>query len=412
MVYALADPTETARMPTPLITPNLHVILIHYPLAFLVIGTLIETFSFLWPRSGFRAAGRWMILIGALLGLPAVYSGIYAMRDVARAADGHWYDLKGSPLVPGTSPVFNDPTTWKLLRTHLLIQLIATAVCVTVVVVWLGCSDRVRRALHLPLLGFLLLAVAGTGIGAWYGGEMIYRRGVGVEVVSPRPVTDDKPPTRAEAMFPPLELHMVAAGLVSALAAVSVGLSFRKISAAYALVDDRTANAAGHPTADPAARTPATFVTMARTFNPDIEVTIHPFVPAARFWLLTSLLALATAAGGLFVLGRSASIFTDSGWNPKQTFELFKKQLPPPRDWKKPSRQFTHAVTGGAVVVLPILLAGMARFAPRKRLLLAIVALVLVVALAAQVWLGGLMLFDGTEGTVTRLNPPTPAAAS
>lgn len=48
------------------ISPNWHVILIHYPLGLLAVGILIEFFSFLgWRRSGFRTAGRWMILLGA-----------------------------------------------------------------------------------------------------------------------------------------------------------------------------------------------------------------------------------------------------------------------------------------------------------------------------------------------------------
>jgi uncharacterized membrane protein len=64
------------------IIPNWHVILIHYPLALLTVGTLIEIFSFLWRRSGFRAAGRGMILIGALCAIPAATSGIYAARQV------------------------------------------------------------------------------------------------------------------------------------------------------------------------------------------------------------------------------------------------------------------------------------------------------------------------------------------
>jgi hypothetical protein len=73
-------------MQTELISPNLHVVLIHYPLGMLIAGTLIELFSFLWPRSTFRTAGRWMILIGALSTIPATFSGVYALRDVARVS--------------------------------------------------------------------------------------------------------------------------------------------------------------------------------------------------------------------------------------------------------------------------------------------------------------------------------------
>src|SRR5438046_1216547 len=75
-------------MPKEFINPNLHVALIHYPIAMLITGTLIEIFSFLWRRSGFRAAGRWMILIGALSMVPTLTSGIYAFRDVLATDEG------------------------------------------------------------------------------------------------------------------------------------------------------------------------------------------------------------------------------------------------------------------------------------------------------------------------------------
>ena len=69
------------------INPNLHVILIHYPLGLLVVGTLIELFSFLgWRNSAFRAAGRWMLLIGILSLTPTMFSGLYALADVNKLA--------------------------------------------------------------------------------------------------------------------------------------------------------------------------------------------------------------------------------------------------------------------------------------------------------------------------------------
>ena len=41
------------------VNPNLHVVLLHYPIGLLFAGLLIELFSFLgWRRGGFRAAGR------------------------------------------------------------------------------------------------------------------------------------------------------------------------------------------------------------------------------------------------------------------------------------------------------------------------------------------------------------------
>ena len=41
-----------------LIIPNLHVILIHYPLGVFFIDLIIELGSFIWRRSSVRTAGR------------------------------------------------------------------------------------------------------------------------------------------------------------------------------------------------------------------------------------------------------------------------------------------------------------------------------------------------------------------
>jgi uncharacterized membrane protein len=400
-------------MPAPLISPNLHVILIHYPLAFLIAGTLIELFSFLWRRSSFRVAGRWMILIGALSTLPATFSGIYALRDISRIdvdQDMRWVDLKAA------SPVFNQPQLWEMLRRHMLYQSIVTAMAAFIVVIWLGASDRVRQMLYLPLMFLLLATVGGMTFGAWFGGESIYRHGVAVEPVFPitkastaqpttEPLTWENSPTKAELMFPPLELHAVMAGVFTAIALVSIGLSFRKIST----MDQRPHDELILP-GDPAAatRTLATPVDMARTFNPNIGAEIKPFVPAGRFWMLAFLLALMTFTGGLFVLARGADVFTQMHGQPKQIPHLLWEQIKPPKG-EKVTRLVVHAAAGSAIVVLPIILALLARFAPREKIILSLVTLCLLFAIATQVWMGILLLFDTSDGPIVHFNTASAA---
>ena len=89
------------------VNPNLHVILIHLPLALLFIGTLIELFAVVfWRRGQFRVAGRWMILIGALSAAPTATSGLYAMADTNRTADtamdDTWEDVRADQPRAGT----------------------------------------------------------------------------------------------------------------------------------------------------------------------------------------------------------------------------------------------------------------------------------------------------------------------
>src|SRR3954454_19920282 len=66
-----------------LVNPNLHVVLVHFPLALLVAGLGVEILSVLYRRTTLRAAGRWMILLGALAAVPPALSGAYAFADVA-----------------------------------------------------------------------------------------------------------------------------------------------------------------------------------------------------------------------------------------------------------------------------------------------------------------------------------------
>ena len=95
------------------VNPNLHVVLVHYPIGLLFAGVLIEAFSFLgWRRGGFRAAGRWMILLGALTGVPTALAGAYALVDVARqnlpadVASAQWKELAAA------SPLVQDKEAW------------------------------------------------------------------------------------------------------------------------------------------------------------------------------------------------------------------------------------------------------------------------------------------------------------
>ena len=396
--------------PTPLlaelVAPNLHVALIHYPLGMLVVGVAIELLSFLWPRSSVRTAGRWMILLGALSAIPAAFSGIYALRAVARvdlAVSGRtWADIRS----PAVSPVLGDPAIWHALSTHTLYQSIATAVAVLASVTWLGAGDAARRSLRLPVLGLLVLSVAGMTAGAWFSGEAIYKHGTGVEHGWQANAADTHtdPPNRVEQAFPPVELHVIAAGTTVALAMAAVGLSFRKLTTIDGPV----------PMTDGAGDDPHGSATMARSFNPAMEVGVVPKVFAGRAWLIAFVVAATTSLGGWYVLARSASILTDAKGHYGEVPKMLWNQVKPERDTAghyTVSRRFFHLSAGGAIIGLPLVLAALARFAPRRRVVLSVVTGLLVAAVAAQVWFGILLLYDGPEGTINKWNPPSAEAA-
>src|SRR5688500_16998189 len=101
------------------INPNWHVILIHYPLGVFVLGMLLEIGCLLVRHHGsFRSAARWMVVIGALSGLPAAYAGAYAMSDVARRSATEL--PQHAPWWFVTSPQISTLTAdqWEILGSH------------------------------------------------------------------------------------------------------------------------------------------------------------------------------------------------------------------------------------------------------------------------------------------------------
>lgn len=398
-----------------LIHPNWHVLLIHYPLALLVIGVLIELFSFMWRRHGFRAAGRWMILLGALSAVPAAFSGIYALNDVATmnnpAAESPWHvKVASTPL---------SQHAWEMLTDHVWLQVIATAIFLSVVLVWIASCDDWRRKLHGPMLVLLVIGMGFVAWGAWEGGEAVYRHGVGVNPVTAvnapgihpageesRVLAEAEPQSGAMrtflAILAPEQAHVTMAGFLVALALVSLALSARAMGGTSATVIETTAVIPAdqaRPVSDADARAAllrddATVISRERTIIP------APVVPSGRFWLLTFIVALLVLLGGVAVLGLESE-----RWAPKQLGEMIAAQ----------PRMLAHAITGGSIVLLTLCLAVAARWAKQNRMVLGILAALLLIALGIQLWMGILMLYDTPQGPLTRFNPapaPTTQPAS
>src|SRR5688572_31469787 len=97
------------------IHPNWHVVFMHYALGLLTVGVFIELLSFMWRRSTVRLAGRWMLLIGSLAGIPTLTTGLYAFRDVVSPEpiddQEKWYS------VVQTSP-WSD-VQWAMMDDHI-----------------------------------------------------------------------------------------------------------------------------------------------------------------------------------------------------------------------------------------------------------------------------------------------------
>lgn len=372
------------------INPNYHPLLIHYPIALLFAGTAIECFCFLgWRRHGFRAAGRWMILLGALLAVPAALSGIFALNDVATAgvseadANGSWHQLAAA------SPLVKDTAAWSTLVRHVWLQSIATALVLFAATSWLASSDRLRSKLHFVYLLILLAGIGLTGTGAWFGGEGVYRHAVGVmNPAHPEPVA-----TGLAYYVDPEQAHIVGAGLAVALAALAIALSFRAMVIARVPEDFHgIADALGSHVNEPDgildAPTPATMNELSQR------------VPSARFALLASLAALLTAAGGWWILARSGSASVLAFHD---LWMWIRDNTQNNGFWL--TRRLAHVICGLSIVVIPLLIAITTRWMPRSRMFLSLLTCLLLVAIAGQIWLGVLLVNDSNAGPVTRFTP-------
>jgi uncharacterized membrane protein len=375
------------------IVPNYHVILIHFPLGMLGVGVIIELFSFLWSRSSFRDFGRWLILVGTLLAVPAVTSGLYAFRDVV----GHGSDQDSWSEYKSQSNFSQQD--WKFIRYHILLESSATGAALIAVVMWLGASDEWRKIVRVPSLLLLLAAIGLMADGAWHGGEMVFRLGFAVQgrqsVIPDSTTPPQSLQDKIEYYVPRGEAHLALAGFVFALAAVSLGLSIHRAVRTDAVVVRRVP-----PTYVPATAerdSSSRPISLLQALNdPGDEIPVVRHIPAGRFWMLASLLTILTIASGLW--------FGDFLFHPGTKVIDVQMLRSAMQNIKiaGSARMGMHIVFGGSILVLVLILAALTRFAPRGRVLLSGFSLLLVLCMAAQVWVGVLMLFDEDRGPLSR----------
>ena len=386
------------------ISPNWHVVLIHYPIALLSTGIIIELLTWMWPRGLFRAAGRWMILLGALLALPALTAGMYAYRQVILHGSAQPSLLPWHDVIARTSWTRDqrDFMCW-----HIWLNSIGVGVAVLAVTGWIAASDTWRRKLYLPALIALICSIGLLGTGAWFGGESIYRYGTAVglpeapsQAAHVEPVTDageahhhaaGRQMTGIKWFLPPLELHIVLAGLAVAIGVGALGLTLRRLEPVEAAPEPAETIALGEEPADVAAAQAAVTPGAAPTGVHVYEA--RPFF-AGRFWMFAAQATLSTAVAGAWsVVGALTRDHIQR--NISELGESHHRRL------------LLHVIFGVTLLVLTLVLAGIARFARRQRGVSIVFLAVTVLVIAIQLWLGLAMLYDGHDGPLWRFSPTT-----
>jgi uncharacterized membrane protein len=139
--------------------PNLHPFLTHFPIALLSLSIVFECAGILLKRDEFSRVGWWTQLAGTIGLAAAAGTGILAGQSVVIAPAGREY-----------------------LDIHQELAF-AAATAFAILLFWRIASGTKRP----PGRDMLFLVIFTGGVlaiwaGAWYGGEMVYRFGAGVQV--------------------------------------------------------------------------------------------------------------------------------------------------------------------------------------------------------------------------------------
>jgi len=373
------------------INPNFHVILIHYPLALLTVGLLLELLAIFRPAVTLRAAASWMVLLGALAGAPAAASGIFAKYDVmqqlAGADDGAtWHDIRVDANLTRLQT--------RLLNRHVLYSSIGSALALLTAVVWLGLSPRWPQPLGAPLWLIFAVSMGLMVVGSQGAGEMVYRTqfATRTQAAADKLQADwnsrmnsatgrEKLMMLLDYYVDPLQAHVIVAGLVMALAAAAYGTSLQK-SAQLRLQPSPDQERAQAPVQPPAT------------------------APATALWVLTALAAALAVLIGWYVFSKDAP-------SPLDVTAVFKSAIWQPfrKDPADGSRVLAHLALGSAIVLLAILLVLSAKWGARRQLLIGFLGLVMLAVIAAQIGVGVLMLYDTDSGPLTHFNPAEQSAS-
>ncbi len=137
--------------------PNIHPLLVHFPIALLTISVLFDLVYLLTKKEVFSSVGWWTQLAGVAGLAGTIVSGLYAERTVIIATEARSCFETHQQMAFVSATIFAILLLWRIAsKTNL---------------------PSKQRAAYLLLS---LLGVIAMWVGAWYGGEMVYGLNVGI----------------------------------------------------------------------------------------------------------------------------------------------------------------------------------------------------------------------------------------
>ncbi len=139
---------------------TIHPMIVHFPIALLLTATLISGLAVLFKkkREDLKIVLYWILILGAISVLVALFSGLY---EDAR--------------------VVHDDAIHEIMEVHKLLGFIIAFAFVSITL-WFIIRKRIMKYRELLIITLLLIGTSGVLVfSAYLGGRMVYEKGTGVK---------------------------------------------------------------------------------------------------------------------------------------------------------------------------------------------------------------------------------------
>ena len=142
--------------------PNIHPILVHFPIALLTTSLLFDLVGALMKRDDVTRTAWWCQIAGSLGVLGTVFSGLLAEMTI---------------MIPAAAR--------ESFETHKEVAFLVATIFAVLLLWRISSRTRIPHTYRFIFWGLYILGVVLIWIGAWHGGEMVYRFGMGVHTLMP-----------------------------------------------------------------------------------------------------------------------------------------------------------------------------------------------------------------------------------
>jgi uncharacterized membrane protein len=140
------------------VPPNLHPLVVHFPIALLTFAVFCEIGARLSGRDSLRTTAYWNLVVGVLFAAAAVASGLLAEEVVPQNSASH-----------------------ATLESHETSAFITLSLFAAIFLLRVLRHGELYRKFSVIFLCAMIVAWLGLAATSYYGGELVYRHGVATE---------------------------------------------------------------------------------------------------------------------------------------------------------------------------------------------------------------------------------------